>query len=249
MTLATARSAPSPNRALKNLFFGLSVIAVVAGVVPPLSIEARRYVFAEALQFSLFALAMPALAALGDPLALLAGRRMRSMAIARRGSARRRTGLVSVVGRLLLFIIAVIVWRTPPAVDGLARMPLLEIAEIATFVVAGGALWLELLPSKRLPARLTSAQRIVPATVAMWMFWIVAYLVGFSRASWYPAIHHLGSPIGVVADQEVSTGVLWATATTAFVPVIFANLMRFLRGDEEADDELGQIVAAQGPQS
>ena len=54
---------------------GLALI--VACLVPPLDGLARRYLFVESIQFCVFALAAPALIALGAPWRLLPGRRGR----------------------------------------------------------------------------------------------------------------------------------------------------------------------------
>jgi cytochrome c oxidase assembly factor CtaG len=221
-------------------------LAAVLGAAPPISIEARRYVFVGDIQFALFALAVPALLALGDLLSFSPARWQKTVTrvAARRAASRRsRRGLPAALARVVLFVVAVALWRAPFAVDGLVHIPALLIAEAATFALVGSALWSEIIPTK-LGLRLNSAQRIVPAAVAMWLVWILAYFVGFSRSKWYPAVSHVGSPLSVVADQELGTGVLWATAAIAFVPVVFANLMRFLRGSEEVDEELERILGS-----
>ena len=54
-------------RQLRLLFLGVAAVLVVAVVVPPLFELARRYEVAEAVQFSVLAMAVPALIALGAP--------------------------------------------------------------------------------------------------------------------------------------------------------------------------------------
>ena len=49
----------------------IGLVLVLASLLPPLSVLARRYVFAESIQFSVFAMAGPALIVLGAPWRLL----------------------------------------------------------------------------------------------------------------------------------------------------------------------------------
>jgi cytochrome c oxidase assembly factor CtaG len=231
---------------------GAAVVLVVA-VVPPLEPDARRYVLAEAIQFALVALAFPALLALASPVEWLATRWDESRLA--RVSARRdtirtaRRGLTRLLARVVAFVAAVIVWRLPLAVDALARSPGLIAAEIATFAAVGVALYAELVQSPPLPPIVTAGQRIVPCAVSMWVIWILAYLVGFSHSVWYPAVHPTRPGLSVVADQELATGCLWLAAAAAFLPVIFTNLVRFLRGDDEVHDEVARIVDTRGQPS
>jgi cytochrome c oxidase assembly factor CtaG len=240
---ASATRSPLTARQLRDGSLVLALIVIVLAVVPPLSVEARRYVFAEAIQFSLLALGVPALVVLGAPFEHLRGAFV-SRLVQRRDLSGSSHRWRHVIGRLLAFFIATILWRTPVVVDALVRTPALVVAECATFLLVGCALWIELVAFPPFVPRLSAGQRIVPATVTMWMIWILAYFVGFSHSSWYPAIHHVDSALGVVADQELATGVLWAAAAAAFVPVVFVNLIRFLRNDVELDRELEQLVSS-----
>ncbi|HLX78597.1 MAG TPA: cytochrome c oxidase assembly protein, partial [Acidimicrobiales bacterium] len=225
---APAIQSPLPARQLRDVCLILALIVVVLTVVPPLSVDSRNYVFAESIQFALLALCVPALVVLGAPLERWSRARVGRWPAGGNSSDSSR-GWLSVTGRLLVFFAATILWRTPIVVDALVRIPALVAAEFATFLVVGVALWSQLVASPPLLPKLRSGQRIVPATVAMWMIWILAYFVGFSHSSWYPAIHHVHSALSLVADQELATGVLWAAAAAAFVPVVFVNLIRFLR--------------------
>lgn len=232
-------------------WFGVGALLVlVVAVIPPLEPDARRYVLAESIQFALVALALPALLALASPAEWLARgwdeRRLARMSARRDAIRTSRRGLVRLLARVAAFAVAVIVWRLPVSIDALARSPGLLVAEIATFAVVGVALYAELVQSPPLPPIVTSGERIVPSAVAMWMIWILAYLVGFSHSVWYPAVHPTRPGLSVVADQELATGFLWFAAAIAFLPVIFTNLVRFLRGDDEVHDEVARIIDSRG---
>jgi cytochrome c oxidase assembly factor CtaG len=135
-----------------------------------------------------------------------------------------------------LFMAAVVAWRTPTAVDAIERHSWFLAAEVASLLAAGGAFWLELLGSGPLVSRARRPMRAVMAAVAMWSVWTVAYLVGFSSTSWYTAFHHVaGRGLSVAADQQFSTAVLWLVATLAFMPVVFWNVLAWLRAEEQPD--------------
>ena len=51
-----------------------------------------------------------------------------------------------------------------------------------------------------------------------------------------------GRGLSVAADQALTTGVLWFTSLCVFMPVIFTNLVLWLRSDEDPDDALYRLV-------
>ena len=215
-------------------------LAVGMGVLPPIVNESSRYVFVGAIQFSLFAFVAPSLLVLGAPwpaawrvgwLARLADRRSRNP------SPSHSVAVFLVSEAIVLF------WRLPYAVDALVRHPLLVMVELVTLLFAGIALWLELLNSPPLVPRLPRQRRMVVATLAMWAIWAAAYLVGLSHTASYPAyatarVHGLT----LSADQQVMAVVLWTIPAFAFLPVIFANLMGWLREEQEPDEELREMT-------
>jgi cytochrome c oxidase assembly factor CtaG len=77
----------------------------------------------------------------------------------------------------------------------------------------------------------------------MWTAWVLAYMLAMSNGNWYPGyVHTPGLGVSLVADQQLAAGVIWALATFSFVPVIFWNLVQWLRTDEDADHELNRLV-------
>ena len=110
-------------------------------------------------------------------------------------------------------------------------------------MTAGVGLWLELVESPPFSPRLARPKRIALAAVAMWTIWVTAYLVGLSHASVYRSYAHVaGRDLSVSADQALTTGILWVTSLCAFIPVIFSNLVLWLRSDEDPDDALYRLV-------
>jgi cytochrome c oxidase assembly factor CtaG len=237
---------------------GLGAVLLVVALVPPLSSEARRVEALEALQFALLAMAVPALVALGAPWRLLglAGRPTgaadaegvsvleRPRVADRIAAARRRHPVLArSIAYVVLEAVVVVGWRVPAGVDALARHGWSSLVEAATLVGAGLGLWLELVESPPFVPRLSRPYRIAVAAIAMWTIWVTAYLVGLSHVSVYGAYAHVaGRDLSVSADQSITTGVLWFTSLCAFLPVIFANFVIWLRGDDDADDALYRLV-------
>jgi cytochrome c oxidase assembly factor CtaG len=226
-----------------------AAVIVLLSLVPPAESYARRYVFAESLQFLLFATVVPALIVLGAPWRALGvrardGRGLPGRLVpARLGSS----GFARGAAVLLVFIGTVIGWRLPASVDALAAWPGFAVLEMVTVVAAGSALWLELVESPPFLPRMARPLRAACAAVAMWTIWILGYILGFSQVAWFSAYAHAAG-LSPVADQEITTGLMWAIPAVCFVPVVFVTAMTWLKDTEDPDEELRAIVGAQNPQ-
>jgi cytochrome c oxidase assembly factor CtaG len=201
---------------------------------------ARRSDWAEALQFSVIGLLAPALIAAGAPWAAIGlGAAAQELSEARQ-RRRERARSATWVG---LGVAALVTWRTPAAVE-LVRSSAWALAAEAVILLSGGTLlWLECVASPPLAPRCVRPLRIAFCAVTMWAVWAMAYLVAMSNADWYPAYHHVRAHgLSVAVDQQVAAGVLWAAASACFLPVIFWNLMQWLRNEEDPDNELSRLV-------
>jgi cytochrome c oxidase assembly factor CtaG len=249
----------------KQWYAVAAVVVAVISLLPPVETYARRYVFAESVQFGLFAMVVPALLVLGAPWRLV--KASRGEVEASRGgndtfarqivtgggladrlalSRRRHPGFLRAVVFFAAFAATTVVWRLPATIDALARQPGLAVLEMASLLVAGTGLWLEIAESPPLAPRLPEQQRAVIAALAMWTIWIIAYVLGFSRVSWFGAYQHAaGRTLSAVADQEIATGLLWAVAAACFIPVVYVSLMRWLKDtDDDPDSELRDVSRA-----
>jgi cytochrome c oxidase assembly factor CtaG len=218
----TGHLSVGPDR--KQRWLAVAAAALVAAsVLPPLEVLARRYLFVEAIQFCVFALAAPALAVLGAPWRQSlpgAGR------LVRLADAGRRRPVAGALGYLIAWALICLVWRLPPVLDGLARHPALIVPEAVTLCAAGLGLWRELVH----PLRLHRAQRAGVAALAMWSLWVFAYVLGFASHPVVPA-YDLGSRLLPVDDQEITAFVLWLAAAVAFFPIGFTTVLAWLRED------------------
>ncbi len=221
---------------------------LVAIFVPPLLTEGRRYEYVETVQFALASLVLPALIVVGSPWQWV-GRRWPALGsrFARAAESRRHhpglgRGLVPVAVEAGL----VIAWRTPALMDALARHRWLVVVEVVSVVAVGVWLWLELVASRPFAPRVGRPWRGVLAAIIMWTIWVVSFIVGFSHVPWYLAFHHAGQGISLQADQQVSTGIMWVVSLGMFLPVIFGDMMAWLKNsDDDPDGELRRMVRAE----
>jgi cytochrome c oxidase assembly factor CtaG len=227
-----------------------AVVAVVA-LLPPLATLARRAEYAAALQFSLLAIAVPALVALGAPwhrLGLAHGGAIgaRPRPADRLADHRRRHRELPWSLAFIACGVAVAVgWHTPGAVDALARHGWLAFVEAATLLVFGLGLWLELVSSPPLVPRSGYLRRAVLAAFAMWAFWVLAYVTGLSNRGFYGNFHHVPGALSAAADQQIGSALLWAVAAAAFIPVIFWSALTWLQSEEDPDTELLSLARAE----
>jgi hypothetical protein len=217
----------------------LSLIAALAVLLPPLAPLARRYESLAALQFSVLALVVPALVTIGAPWARLRlGRPATALAEARA----RHPQLARAFGFVALDLLAIVLWRTPAAGNALQLHWWLALVEAAVLLPLGVGLWLECVDSPPLVPRSPRPQRAALAAIAMWTIWTVAYLVAMSRPGWYVAFHHSSTSLSAEADRQISSVVLWFFAAASFMPVIFVNLVAWLRSEEDPDTEMHRLL-------
>ena len=221
----------------RNWLAVAAVVLAVLSLLPPAGSIARRYVFAESVQFVLFATAVPGLLVLGAP--------WRLIGLGGRVAPQRQAGSGFVRGAavLLVYMGVLIVWRLPVTVDALATQPGLAVAEMVTLGAAGSALWLQLVESPPLLPRLSRPLRAVFAALAMWTIWILAYILGFSQVAWFRA--YLQPGVNPVIDQEIATGIMWAVSAICFVPVVYVTALTWLRDTADPDDEFRAMIRAQ----
>lgn len=237
---------------------GAAIVLALVVLAPPVGLLARRYVVAETVQFAVLAVIVPVLVVVSAPWSgsdhLLAvtgagpGReRARLPFFARVATARRRhRSPVRSIAYLAAYLAAVIGWRIPPSVDALRRIAGLSLLEAATLLVLGVLLWLEIVVSPPFVPRSAYPMRLGVTVVAMWITWMIGYLLGFSHVSWYHAyVHTPSSGLSLIADQQLAAGALWVIPAMAYLPAVLSNLMAWLKDSEDPDDEMRQLLRAE----
>jgi cytochrome c oxidase assembly factor CtaG len=218
--------------------------ALLATLVPPLSTLARRTEYAASLQFSVLAIAVPALMTLGGPWRRLGPARGNAGGLLDKVADRRRRHreLSRSLGFIGADLAVAVIWHTPAAVEALSRHWWLAIVEAATLLLAGVGLWLELVCSPPLEPRSGHLRRAVLAALSMWVFWILAYVTGLSTHGFYNNFHHVAGSLSATADEQIGSVVLWFVAALAFVPVIFWNALAWLQSEDDPDGELLRLA-------
>ena len=260
MSTAPTRRPSSPPRVLFHDFLACAGLVLwVLIVTPPVLSLTGEYEFVQSTQFVLFAIVIPALLVVGAPwrwfhlasldVPLVDNDGHQSTVTNPRpldrwvkGRSARR-GYRRAVSLLLIFVAQTILWRSAPVVDELIRHPWLSIVESITLVIGGAFFWLELVESP--PFRPTTARpyRIGVAAIAMWTVWVIAYLMAMAQNTWYSGFRHVsGRLFSLAVDQQVTTALMWFLSACAFLPIIFANLNRWLQSEEDPDEELYQLV-------
>jgi cytochrome c oxidase assembly factor CtaG len=228
-----------------------AVVVVLIALVPPLSRLARDTEYGAAIQFSLLAIVLPALVAVGAPWRLVGLAGDDSPATSPRivdrvaDHRRRHRELPWSLAFIAADLVVVVAWHAPGAVAAVARPGWLLALEGASLLIFGLGLWLELVTSPPLVPRSGYLRRAVLAAFAMWAYWTLAYLVGLSNHDFYRSFHHVGGGLSAAADQQIASAVLWFFAALAFVPVIFWNALLWLKTDEDPDAELLALARAE----
>ena len=213
---------------------------MLIALVPPMMGAARKYDWAEALQFMVLALVGPCLFVAGAPWDRMGlGRPALALASARRRHPERLRSF-ALVGLALACMVA---WRLPAAVNRLRSGGWPLAVEAVSLFVAGVVLWLECMTSTPLVPRSTRPIRIALCALSMWTIWVLAYLVAMSKGDWFRAYYHgAGTGLSLAMDQQLTAGVMWALAAACFVPLIFWNLLEWLHSEEDPDEELQRLV-------
>ena len=242
-------SAIGPSAGQRRWLGLAALVVLVLAVAPPLAPATGREAVWQGVQFCLLAFVVPPLVVLAAPWSWRRAQAARAdgSAVERMAFARlRHRGQLRSVCWVLPAVAAVFAWRIPAAVDALARHRWLVAVEAVTLVATGVASWLELLRSPPLEPRSPRSRRVVLAALPMWACWIMSFLLGFSRSQWFDAYrYHPGLGLSLIADQELTAGVLWFIAFWVFIPYELANILRWLRGGEDPDMELRALVRAE----
>jgi hypothetical protein len=214
----------------------VAALLALSAVLPPGGTYARQYAFAQALQFSVFAVLAPGLLTLAMPGRYAASRRL-SGEPARRAVPPARAA----AWRLLPFMALVIIWRLPAVLDALARYPVLAAAELITLAGAGLDVWLAiagLTPARPLPRPARAAM----AAAAMWTVWIIAYVTGMSSQALIPRRGSAAEILGSAMDRQLATAVLWAAPAICLAPVVYYLLITWLGERDTQDDRQPELT-------
>jgi cytochrome c oxidase assembly factor CtaG len=200
------------------------VILALALVLPPAVGDASHNAVVQALQWLVFAVATPALLALGRAAPMIRVRRLMPFPS--------QPGLIAAV-TLLPYLVLVVAWRLPAAVTAQAGSQGLTVLEMVTLVPAGYLLWAALIGRAPAARPLSRPHRAAMAAIAMWTIWVIAYITGMS-------VTGLTHARAGADSRELAVGIMWAVSAVCYVPVVYVLLMRWLGARDEADLDAGQ---------
>ena len=108
-------------------------------------------------------------------------------------------------------------WHLPGPYDAALRLPVLDTAEVVTYLGLGIAFWLVIIGSRPYTPRLVPLARAFLVTGSFTIISVFAMVLVFGNHVLYPAYigpaHHV---LSVVADQQIGGAVLWTGATLPF---------------------------------
>jgi putative membrane protein len=228
--------------------FHLGLLMVLLAVVSPIGYWSTRFIWVRSAQDVLLAIGAPALIVLGAPwLPLSRGIRLSGRHHQHR-SELDGNGTVggAVAGesrpqawRPVPILVAVAFsviwwgWHVPVPFDAALHTPAVYAAEVATYLVAGVLLWLQLIGSRPYSPRLGPLHRVALVVGTAASCTVLGLVRAFGRGVAYPAYlgfqHH---DLSVVADQQMGGAVLWVVALVPFSITAVALLIRWLNDEE-----------------
>ncbi len=219
-----ARRAEGWSRRSRFAFWCGSATMFIAST-PPLVHLAEQGLVVETLQFSVIAFVVAPLLVIGQPFALLWS--LRDRAPRTPASAYRTRAGWEALG---LFVATTAAWRLPGAVDAVGASGQWFVLEGLTLLAGTWWFWSVVLGSRRRDALEARHLRIALCAIAAWSVWVFAYVVGFAANGFYPLFARGPSSTGA---EQAAVVLLWLTSAGSLVPIIFANLSRWL-GNETA---------------
>ena len=255
ITTPGRQNASSPSRLPGHrMWFAVAgAVLVLASLLPPLDLLARHYVYAESIQFCVFAMVGPVLIVLGAPWRFLRLSRAEnagetSLAASAEGpidrlavQRKQQASFLRAAVFMLAFMAVSLAWRIPQVMNALARQPALVLPEMVTLLATGIGLWLELLASPPLTPRLPHPQRAAVAALTMWFTWTAAYAFGFANHAIMNAYNGAGRALSLIADQEFTAGLVWLVTGLCFVPVVILMMRAWLTHSEDPDEEFQRV--------
>ena len=225
-----------PGHRVAALYAGL--VAVGVALVGPLEQAAHTSFSAHMAQHLLLGVVAPPLLLAGRPLRVLprtGGRGLRIGAGRWYGQVRRlaRGRAWLPVSALAAYTLVWWGWHLPAAYTAALESAPVHVAEHATMLAAGLALWAPVLHPRATP-RWLSPLLLLGATI---QGGLLAALLTFSPTPWYPALT-VGTGDASVAraltDQQAGGAMMWVVGGLVFVAAGAVSVARALRQDEAA---------------
>jgi cytochrome c oxidase assembly factor CtaG len=148
----------------------------------------------------------------------------------------------------LLFNVTLVAWHVPAAYDLAARNSVVHDLEHLSYLVFGILLWLQVLDSPPLRARMSAMARVYYMLAGAVVGWVLSLVLAFASSPLYPFYAHQASRpggISALADQQIAAGVMLVPGSLAMTLFIFIELYLWIGRGERGED--ATAVRAGGP--
>jgi cytochrome c oxidase assembly factor CtaG len=150
----------------------------------------------------------------------------------------------------LLFNVTLVAWHIPAAYDLAARDGVVHDLEHLSYLVFGILLWLQVLDSPPLHARMSAMARVYYMLASAVAGWVLSLVLAFASSPLYPYYAHLAhrpGGISALADQQIAAGVMLVPGSLAMTLFIFIELYLWVGRGERGEDATAVRAAAPPP--
>jgi cytochrome c oxidase assembly factor CtaG len=151
----------------------------------------------------------------------------------------------------LLFNVTLVAWHIPAAYDLAARDGVVHDLEHLTYLAFGILLWLQVLDSPPLRARLGAMARVYYVLASAVAGWVLSLVLAFASSPLYAFYARLASRpggISALADQQIAAGVMLVPGSLAMTLFIFIQLYLWIgRGERGEPAAAARLRAGRPP--
>jgi cytochrome c oxidase assembly factor CtaG len=138
----------------------------------------------------------------------------------------------------LLFNVTLVVWHVPAAYDLAARNSVIHDLEHLSYLVFGILLWLQVLDSPPLRARLGGLGSVYYMLASAVVSWLLSLVLAFASSPLYPFYGDRASRpggISALADQQIAAGVMLVPGSLAMALFVFIQLYVWIGRGERGE--------------
>ncbi|HUH79763.1 MAG TPA: cytochrome c oxidase assembly protein [Solirubrobacteraceae bacterium] len=237
--------------------FYAALVVFVLALDSPLDAYSERLFWVHMVQHGLLLTVVPPLIVLARPWTPLwrslplRTRRSLARAPARSAAMRGVWAFGGWLGRpapsFVLFSVVLLGWHVPALFDATLRSQPLHALEHILFVFAAVLVFKQVIDSRPLRTHLGEVQRVLYATGAMLVTWVLAIALAIAPHPLYSSYAHEATrPGGISAftDQQIAAGIMWVPGSVTLMVVVFVYIHRWLA--PSSDESAQRLAAATG---
>lgn len=242
-------------RRKRSISFYSSLVVVFVALASPIDYYSQYLFWIHMTQHILVGIVAPALLVLSAPwLVLLKGlpTKYRHMLARTIFQGNKDSSLRSIAKKLntplvasILFNVDFWLWHYPPLYDAALRSLPVHILEHTTFFGFGVLLWLQIVESYPFQPKWSYQKRCAMVYLSAVSNWILAIILGYASASFYPYYVHLAyrpGGLSAIADQQLGAAIMWVPGMAPYTLAFVMLLYRWLAIQEDPDYALQRLV-------